>query len=82
MYDELDAGPQIEPVEEGEKEEARPQSYYIILASQDQLLLNVTPPAIDVITDVTTVGSQDQLLLNVTPPAIDVITDVIQRPNY
>jgi hypothetical protein len=40
------------------------------------LLLNVTPPAIDVITDVTTVGSQDQLLLNVTPPAIDVITDV------
>lgn len=56
MYDELDAGSQIESVEEGEKEEARPQSYYIILASQDQLLLNVTPPAIDVITDVTTVG--------------------------
>jgi hypothetical protein len=27
---------------------------------QDQLLLNVTPPAIDVITDVTTIGSQDQ----------------------
>ena len=54
IYDELDAGPQIEPLEEGEKEEARPQSYYIILASQDQLLLNVTPPAIDVITDVTT----------------------------
>jgi hypothetical protein len=40
------------------------------------LLRNVTPPAIDVITDVTTVGLQDQLLLNVTPPAIDVITDV------
>jgi hypothetical protein len=35
-------------------------------------LLNVTPPAIDVITDVTTIGSQDQLLLNVTPPIIDV----------
>jgi hypothetical protein len=40
------------------------------------LLLNVTPPAIDVITDVTTIDSQNQLLLNVTPPAIDVITDV------
>ena len=40
------------------------------------MLLNVTPPVIDVITDITTVGLQDQLFLNVTPPAIDVITDV------
>ncbi|CAG2212445.1 VPS13A_C [Mytilus edulis] len=74
MYDELDAGPQLDNTEEGEKEEPRPQSYYIIMASQDQLLLNVTPQAIDVLTDVTNVSqsyyiimaSQDQLLLNVT----------------
>jgi hypothetical protein len=32
-----------------------------MVGSQDQLLLNVTPPAIDVITDVTTVDSQDHL---------------------
>ncbi|VDI67939.1 Hypothetical predicted protein [Mytilus galloprovincialis] len=84
MYDELDAGPQLDNTEEGEKEEPRPQSYYIIMASQDQLLLNVTPQAIDVLTDVTNVSqsyyiimaSQDQLLLNVTPQAIDVLTDV------
>jgi hypothetical protein len=48
--------------------------------SQNQLLLNVTPPVIDVITDVTTVDSQDQVLLNVTPPAIDVIIDVTGLP--
>ncbi|XP_052088041.1 intermembrane lipid transfer protein VPS13C-like isoform X4 [Mytilus californianus] len=53
MYDELDAGPQSDMTEEGEKEEPRPQSYYIIMASQDQLLLNITPQAIDVLTDVT-----------------------------
>ncbi|CAG2212442.1 VPS13A_C [Mytilus edulis] len=55
------------------------------MASQDQLLLNVTPQAIDVLTDVTNVSqsyyiimaSQDQLLLNVTPHRcsyIDVLT--------
>nr|XP_034335213.1 vacuolar protein sorting-associated protein 13A isoform X3 [Crassostrea gigas] len=39
-------------IEEAEPGEDVPQSYYFIMASQDQLLLNVTPQAINVLTDI------------------------------
>lgn len=39
-------------IEEAEPGEDVPQSYYFIMASQDQLLLNVTPRAINVLTDI------------------------------
>lgn len=39
-------------IEEAEQGEDVPQSYYFIMASQDQLLLNVTPRAINVLTDI------------------------------
>lgn len=39
-------------LEEAVEGEEVPQSYYFIMASQDQLLLNVTPQAINVLTDI------------------------------
>lgn len=39
-------------IEEAGSGEEVPQSYYFIMASQDQLLLNVTPQAINVLTDI------------------------------
>lgn len=39
-------------LEEAVEGEVVPQSYYFIMASQDQLLLNVTPQAINVLTDI------------------------------
>lgn len=65
MYDELDAGPVSDIVEDAEVDETRPQSYYVILASQDQLLLNVTPQAIDVISDVTKVSKSSLMSFDV-----------------
>nr|XP_022286655.1 vacuolar protein sorting-associated protein 13A-like isoform X3 [Crassostrea virginica] len=48
----------VEPEEDGEV----PQSYYFIMASQDQLLLNVTPQAMNVLTDINKAMTEPQSL--------------------
>ncbi|XP_056015608.1 intermembrane lipid transfer protein VPS13A-like isoform X3 [Ostrea edulis] len=63
--DEVDAPLLIseqDTIEEAEPGEDVPQSYYFIMASQDQLLLNVTPQAINVLTDINKAMTEPETL--------------------
>lgn len=51
----------VGPEEDGEV----PQSYYFIMASQDQLLLNVTPQAMNVLTDINKVSVTDKCKIQI-----------------
>ncbi|XP_061177627.1 intermembrane lipid transfer protein VPS13A-like [Saccostrea echinata] len=62
-------------IEEGEAGGDVPQSYYFIMASQDQLLLNVTPQAINVLTDINKAMTAPETLEmdTVNLPALQII---------